>query len=115
MKASPAPSTLKTSTGKPGPREAVVERRRGSRRRSTTQPIGPRFTTSVACVSARRRRSAARVSALPPAMRISSSVPTTRSQCGSDRAAASRLTRVGLDVALLAQSPAAVSPHSTGR
>ena len=46
----------------------------------TTQPIGPRLTTSVAVVSSRRRRKAARVSPEPPAMRISSSVPTSRSQ-----------------------------------
>ena len=91
MKASPAPRTLKTSTGKPGP---VMPLPRSSAIASgkTRQPIGPRFITSTAPVSARRRRSASGVSAVPPAIRISSSVPTIRSHCGTIRCSSS-LTR----------------------
>ncbi len=47
------------------------------------QPIGPRFITINAGVTSRTRRSAARLSPLPPAMWISSSVPTTRSHSGN--------------------------------
>ena len=82
MKASPAPSTLNTSTGKPGP-ETPWSMVAGIEPGKAVQPMGPRLTTiSASGAAARTARIAAMVSVLPPAMWISSSVPTTRSHSG---------------------------------
>ncbi len=81
MKASPAPSTLYTSTGKPGPLTPSSSRS-GMSPGNTTQPIGPRLQTMVAAVTARTARMAASVSSDPPAIISSSSVPTIRSHSG---------------------------------
>ena len=109
MKASPAPSTLKTSIGKPRP-TMPSSIRSGIAPGNTTQPIGPRFSTIVAAESERMRRSAASVSSSPAAMCISSSVPTIRSQSGSTGLEMLR-HRVGADVALLAGGVAGEAPE----
>ena len=57
MNASPAPSTLNTSTGKPGPL-SPCSMSSGIAPSNTTQPIGPRLTTSVAGVSCAQSRAA---------------------------------------------------------
>src|SRR5215217_6731474 len=49
----------------------------------TMAPIAPTLSTMVPPESPRMLRSASMVSVEPPAIRISSSVPTTRSQPGS--------------------------------
>ena len=54
------------------------------RARKPTQPIGPRLTT-MSAPGARSARTAARVSVLPPARWISSSVPTIRSHAAGWR------------------------------
>ena len=80
---------------------------------NTTQPMGPRLTTSVPGVSSRRRFSAAIVSVLPPAMWISSSVPTTRSHKGIT---VCRCALTSPDCTYrCSPRPGLVSPHSTGR
>ena len=68
MKASPAPSTLKTSTGKPGPTTPSSRSSRDRAREGRRSPCGPRLSTmqragvsarigcSAASVSSRRRR-----------------------------------------------------------
>ena len=78
MKPSPAPSTLNTSMGKPGP-ETPSSRLPGIGPSKATEPMGPRLQTSTACDTARTPRRAAMVSVDPPATWNSSSVPTMRS------------------------------------
>ena len=78
-KPSPAPSTLKTSIGKPGP-VWPSSRLAGIAPSKATAPFAPRLQTSVASETARTARSAAMVSVEPPAMWNSSSVPTIRSK-----------------------------------
>ena len=80
---------------------------------NTTQPIGPRLTTRTASLSARSRRSAAKVSVLPPAMWISSSEPTIRSISGTIDCKCS-LT-VSLATNRSSPRPWPVKAHSTGR
>ena len=77
------------------------------------QPIGPRFITISAWLAARMAVSAVRASVLPPAMWISSSVPTIRSQAGSTAWSCS-VTRAD-DTKRCSPRPGAVKPHSTGR
>ena len=67
MKPSPAPSTLKTSIGKPGP-VWPESRLSGIAPSKATAPNGPRLQISVAAETARTVRNASRVSVDPPAM-----------------------------------------------
>ena len=113
MKASPAPSTLNTSIGNPGPLmpSSMSE---GIARSNTTQPIGPRLTTiSAAGASSRSRRQAASVSVVPPAMWISSSVPTTTSQPGTIVCRCAET--LSLATKRSSPRPWPVRPQSTGR
>lgn len=82
MKASPAPSTLNTSTGKPGAHRPSSGES-GMAPSKAVQPCSPRFITISAALHSRMRRSACTVSPLPPAMCTSSSVPTSKSHSGS--------------------------------
>ena len=79
MNPSPAPSTLNTSIGNPGPLSPSSSVS-GMAPVKATAPIGPRLQTSVAFDTFRTARSAAMVSVVPPAMWNSSSVPTIRSK-----------------------------------
>ena len=81
MNASPAPSTFSTSTVTPRPLKASSSER-GIAPSITAQPIGPRFTTSVAAEILRTASSDAMMSVEPPAMLNSSIVPIARSIFG---------------------------------
>ena len=111
-KASPAPTTLKTST--PTPLTVMPSSRpAGIGPSKTEQPVGPRFTTITAADCLRTLRRESIVESSPPAIRISSSVPTTRSQAGSRFL----IRPVTSSEATNRSSPApgATSPQSTGR
>ena len=87
----------------------------GTRLRSSRSPSAPRLTTiGGGRALANRAQRARQVASLPPAMWISSSVPTTRSHSGRHplqrRGDLPRTRR-----SASSPSPAAVSPHSTGR
>ena len=80
--ASPAPSTLSTSTRSPGKVGASLMSA-GMAPSITQQPKAPRLTTKVALLTARTAFRLARMSlATPPAMKNSSSVPTSKSNSG---------------------------------
>ena len=112
MNASPAPRTFITLTGKPGT-TCSSSMRDGTSPSNTAEPRAPSFTASTAGVSARTARRESTRSSRPPAMRNSSSVPTTTSKRGSIccKWAVTRSLRTNRC------SPAAgcVSPQSTGR
>ena len=83
----------------------------GIARSNTVQPIGPRLTTiSASGASSRIRRQAASVSVVPPAMWISSSVPTITSQSGTMVCRCAE-TLADRDEALLAQAMAGQAPE----
>jgi hypothetical protein len=113
MKASPAPKMLNTSIGKPGP-FIPASMSSGIARSNTVQPMGPRLTTIRALgASSRILRPASSVSVEPPAMWISSSVPTITSQSG--RIVCRWAETLSLATNRSSPSPSPVSPQSTGR
>ena len=111
-KPSPAPSTLKTSIGKPGP-VWPSSRLSGIAPSKATAPFAPRLQTSVASETARTARSAAMVSVVPPAMWNSSSVPTIRSKRCS--VACSFRVTSALSTKRLSPSPWPATPQRFGR
>ena len=111
-KPSPAPSTLKTSIGKPGPL-SPSSRLAGMAPVKADRPRAPRLQTSVASETARTARSAASVSVEPPAMWNSSSVPTMRSKRCS--VACSFVVTASLSTKRLSPSPWPATPQRFGR
>ena len=112
MKPSPAPSTLNTSTGKPGP-DSPSSSASGIAPVNATAPAAPRLHTSVASEASLTERRARTVSVLPPAMWNPSSVPTIRSnRCSVPRSFA---VTASLSTYRLSPSPWPATPQSFGR
>ena len=82
MKASPAPSTLNTSTAEARRGEGVLQRRSEWRPRKPCSRLARFADQEGGGPFANRREGGAR-SSVPPAIRISSSEPTTRSHSGN--------------------------------
>ena len=112
IKPSPAPRTLNTSIGKPGP-ASPSSSVSGISPEKATAPAAPRLQTSVALETARTERRAWIVSVVPPAMWNSSSVPTIRSKrCN---VAWSLAVTAALSMKRFSPSPCPERPHRLGR
>ena len=79
----------------------------------TALPSGPRLTTRVARVAARTARKLAMMSAPPPAIMNSSSVPTIKSNCG--KIACKWPVTPSFETKRVSPSALPDKPHSTGR
>ena len=109
---SPAPRTLKTSIGNPGP-ASPSSKLSGISNVKATAPAAPRLQTSVAADTPRRARKASIVFVLPPAMWNSSSVPTIRSNRCS--VLCSFCVTASLSTKRLSPSPCPATPQRLGR
>ena len=112
MKASPAPRTFNMSTLLPLITSNSPELF-GISLLITVHPNGPSFKTIIASLTFRTFFKAVTVSSLPPAICISSSVPTITSQEGS--IVCMCLLTSALAIKRDSPSPSPVKPHKTGR